>query len=208
MNPGMFITLEGIEGVGKTTALNVVVQWLRDSGHREVVATREPGGTALGESLRELLLDPVTGNIAPLAELLIIFAARAQHLDEFVRPQLARGATVVCDRFTDATYAYQGYGRRLPESLISATEAIVHPDLEPHLTLLLDAPPELALNRARTRGTSDRFELERVEFFERVRRGYLARAQMAANRFVVVDASQAMDLVHARIREILTGRCS
>jgi dTMP kinase len=207
MNPGLFITIEGIEGVGKTTALNVVVQWLRDQGQAEVLATREPGGTALGESLRGLLLDPGTGSIAPLSELLIIFAARAQHLDEIVRPQLARGATVVCDRFTDASYAYQGYGRGLPESVITATEAIVHPGLEPFLTLLLDAPPELALSRARARGTADRFERERVEFFERVRHGYLVRAQMAANRFVIVDASQEIELVHARIREILARRC-
>lgn len=204
--PARFITLEGIEGVGKTTAVACVTECLQGYGH-SVLATREPGGTHLGEGVRALLLDPVNDDMVPSAELLLIFAARAQHLEQRIRPALARGVTVVCDRFTDATYAYQGGGRGLACALIAAAEAMVHPDLQPDLTLLLDAPVELALTRARARGAADRFEQERLEFFVRVRDSYRARAAQDASRFVVVDASQPLATVHDRIRQILAERC-
>lgn len=206
MNPHAprFITLEGIEGVGKTTAVACVQAWFEARGDT-VLTTREPGGTPLGEGVRGLLLDPAHEDMVPAAELLLVFAARAQHLERCILPALTRGEMVICDRFTDATYAYQGYGRGLPLTLIAATEALVHPDLQPGLTLLLDAPVERALARARARGEADRFERERVEFFARVRTGYLARAT-GDTRFVVIDADQPIDKVHAAIRQALAGR--
>jgi dTMP kinase len=204
---GTFVTLEGIEGVGKTSAMAHVAAWFRDRGH-EVVCTREPGSTALGERVRELLLDPHGAAIAPLTELLLMFAARAQHLAEVVRPALAAGRTVVCDRFTDATYAYQGGGRGLADVTIAGAERLVHPDLQPHLTLLLDAEPRVALARAATRGTPDRFESERLAFFGRVRAAYLARARALPARFAIVDASWPLADVHAAIADILARRCT
>ncbi len=207
MEPARFITLEGIEGVGKTTAATCVAERLRVRRHT-VFATREPGGTPLGEGVRALLLDPTNHAMVPMAELLLLFAARAQHLEQFIRPALARGETVVCDRFTDASYAYQGGGRGLSEALIAAAEALVHPDLQPDLTVLLDAPADIALARARSRGPADRFELERVEFFVRVRERYLARAAAEPSRFIIVDAAQSMAAVHERLRQIVDERCA
>ncbi|CAN0510992.1 unnamed protein product, partial [Phaeothamnion confervicola] len=159
MNRAAFITLEGIEGVGKTSAVECVVAWLRAQG-REVTATREPGGTELGERIRALVLEHHDLAIAPLAELLLMFAARAQHLEQRIRPALARGVAVVCDRFTDATYAYQGAGRGLPVTHIDRAVQLVHSDLMPTLTILLDAPPDVGLRRARARSAADRFETE------------------------------------------------
>jgi dTMP kinase len=144
--------------------------------------------------------------IAPLAELLLMFAARAQHLEQRIRPALARGEAVVCDRFTDATYAYQGGGRGLPTSHIDSAAHLVHGDLAPTLTILLDASPEIGLSRARARSAADRFETEQVHFFERVRQAYLERAAAEPNRFAVIDASQAMADVHADIRARLAAR--
>lgn len=207
MNPAVFVTLEGIEGVGKTSAVATAVGWLEAAGHA-VVATREPGGTQLGERVRELLLDPRHAQMAPLTELLLLFAARAQHLAEVIRPALARGASVVCDRYTDATYAYQGGGRGLAPAVIAAAEALVHPGFEPNLTILLDAPPSLALTRARRRSSADRFEREELAFFERVRTAYRARAAAAPARWVVIDATRPLAAVHADIAGALARHCA
>lgn len=207
MSRGCFITLEGIEGVGKSSAVACVVDWLSAQG-RTVMSTREPGGTALGEQLRQLLLARDGVPIAPLAELLLMFAGRAQHLAERIRPALARGETVICDRFTDATFAYQGGGRGLPTADIAAAARLVHGDLAPDLTLLLDAPPALGLGRVLERGAADRFEAEQVEFFTRVRDAYLELAAREPARFVVIDASQPLETVHASIRAALAARLS
>ena len=207
MTRAAFITLEGIEGVGKTNAVECVVAWLRAQG-REVAVTREPGGTQLGERIRALVLEHNDIPIAPLAELLLMFAARAQHLEQRIRPALARGETVVCDRFTDATYAYQGAGRGLPATDIDSAVQLVHGDLKPTLTILLDAPPEVGLSRARARSAADRFETEQVQFFARVRQRYLERAAAEPARFAVIDARQNMASVHAEIRVCLSERLS
>jgi dTMP kinase len=199
---GRFVTLEGIEGVGKSTQCAVVAEELRALGH-PVVLTREPGGTALGEGIRALLLDESLPPMSSMAELLLIFAARAEHLEKVIRPALAAGQWVVCDRFTDATYAYQGGGRGLSVSGIEILESLVQGVLRPDLTLLLDAPVDLALTRARSRGTGDRFESERTDFFGRIRDAYLHRARTEAGRFRVVDASPAIDVVSDALRRIL-----
>ncbi len=206
MARGLFITLEGIEGVGKTTAVATVSAWLREQGHA-VVETREPGGTAIGEQIRGLLLARESAGMAIVTELLLMFAARAQHLAERIEPALAEGQVVVCDRFTDATYAYQGGGRGVDDALIAAAEAIVHPHLQPDLTLLLDAPPELGLERARGRGgAADRFELEQVEFFGRVRACYLARAAAEPTRYAVIDATRPLAEVSTALCAALARR--
>ncbi len=205
MNEEIFITLEGIEGVGKTSAVDCVTSWLRTQG-RVVTVTREPGGSQLGERVRALVLEHNGVAIAPLAELLLMFAARAQHLHERIRPALARGEAVVCDRFSDATYAYQGGGRGLPAAQIAAAATLVHGDLQPTLTILLDAAPEVGLSRARARSAADRFEVEQISFFERVRLAYLDLAQREPRRFVVIDASQDLASVHGAIRASLSER--
>jgi dTMP kinase len=202
---GRFITMEGGEGAGKSTMMERVAQWLEQSGHR-VIQTREPGGTELAEKLRDILLDRNNLLLCGTAELLLMFAARAQHLDERIRPALARGDWVLCDRFTDATWAYQGGGRGLPREHIEALENLVHGDLQPDLTLLLDLPVELGLQRASDRSQADRFEGESVEFFQRVRGAYLERAAAAPGRFSVIDASRELEEVWAEIRSVLQAR--
>ena len=202
---GSFITIEGVEGAGKSTMMDRVAAWLQDAGHR-VVRTREPGGTALAEKIREILLDKKNHSLSSKAELLLMFAARAENLAQNIRPALANGETVLCDRFTDATWAYQGGGRQLPEGDIAALERLVHGDLQPDLTLLLDLPVTLGLERAARRSASDRFELESAEFFERVRRAYLDRAAAAPERFAVIDASEDMESVWAQITGVLQAR--
>ena len=202
---GSFITIEGVEGAGKSTMMDRVAEWLQDAGHR-VVRTREPGGTALAEKIREILLDKKNHSLSSKAELLLMFAARAENLAENIRPALADGETVLCDRFTDATWAYQGGGRQLPEDDIAALERLVHGDLQPDLTLLLDLPVTLGLERAARRSASDRFELEAPEFFERVRRAYLDRAAESPERFAVIDASEDMESVWVQITGILEER--
>ncbi|MGK2927118.1 MAG: dTMP kinase [Lysobacterales bacterium] len=205
MKPGIFITIEGGEGAGKSTIMQRVAAWLDARGHR-VVSTREPGGTELAEKLRAILLDPNTVGLAGQAELLLMFAARAQHLAELIRPALERGDTVLCDRFTDATWAYQGGGRGLPREDIAALELLVHGDLQPDLTLLLDLPVEQGLQRASRRGAADRFEGEPAEFLERVRAAYLERAAAAPQRFVQVDASGSAEAVWAQVERTLQER--
>jgi dTMP kinase len=202
---GRFITLEGGEGAGKSTMLERVAGWLEQSG-AHVIKTREPGGTELAEKLREILLDRNNISLSGKAELLLMFAARAQHLDDLIRPALDRGDWVVCDRFTDATWAYQGGGRGLPGEDIQALETLVHGDLQPDLTLLLDLPVDQGLRRAHRRGQADRFEQETTKFFERVRKSYLERAVQAPGRFAVIDASLAVEEVWVQIQQALQDR--
>ena len=197
---GKFITLEGSEGVGKTTNLEFVYRYLESAGI-ESVQTREPGGTPLAEELREILLAVREETMSAQAELLMMFAARSQHLDQVIEPHLAAGRWVICDRFTDATYAYQGGGRGVDEDQIAALEALVHGDLQPDLTLYLDLAPEIASQRIAQR-KADRFELEKRAFFERVRASYLNRAERY-KRFAVIDASVTLAEVQNRIAEVL-----
>jgi len=194
---GAFVTLEGGEGVGKSTNLAFVVAHLEAHGV-EVVATREPGGTPLGETIRAWILDGEHGALSAEVEALLMFAARARHLDTVIRPALAAGKWVVCDRFTDATFAYQGGGRGAEIGLLRALEKGVQRGLEPDLTLLLDAPLDVGRRRIAER-TPDHFERERAPFFERVRRAYLERAQHDPKRVKVVDASGTLEQVQAAI---------
>jgi dTMP kinase len=203
--PGKFITIEGGEGAGKSTMMQRVAAWLGAHGHR-VVQTREPGGTELAEKLRDILLDKNTVGLSGQAELLLVFAARAQHLAQLIRPALQRGETVLCDRFTDATWAYQGGGRGLPREEIATLERLVHGDLQPDLTLLLDLPVEQGLQRASRRSVTDRFEKESAEFFGRVRQVYLDRAAMAPERFALIDASGSPETVWPQVEHALRER--
>ena len=205
---GRFVTMEGIEGVGKSTQVARLSEALKSLGVAHVV-TREPGGTPLAESIRDVVLTAREETLPPAAELLLMFAARAVHLANYIEPNLQAGRWVICDRFTDATYAYQGGGRQLPMSSIGELESMVQGTLRPHLTLLLDAPVENALARARRRNagsTEDRFERERNEFFERVRSVYRARAAAEPDRIAIIDATGSIDEVGARILEQLKVR--
>lgn len=199
---GCFITLEGTEGVGKSTNLRFI-QSVLDEYKVRYQLTREPGGTPLAEQIRELLLDNRTETVAHDAELLLVFAARAQHLDQVVKPALQKGDWVLCDRFTDATFAYQGGGRGLDNGFISQLETMVQRGLQPDLTVLLDLPVDIGLARASQRGELDRFENEKVAFFERVREAYLARAKADPDRFAVIDASGTLEQVQQQIRTVL-----
>jgi len=199
---GVFITVEGGEGVGKSTNIHFVAELLRAAGH-EPLLTREPGGTALAEKIRQLLLAPADEPVCEMTELLLVFAARAQHLERVIKPALAEGRWVLCDRFTDATYAYQGGGRGLDQALIGRLEALVQNDLRPDLTLLLDAPVAVGKARADARGAPDRFESEQIAFFERVRAIYRQRAEAEPRRFCVVDAGQPLAAVQAQLRACL-----
>lgn len=200
---GRFLTLEGTEGVGKTTNLLFIRQWLEQHGI-EVVQTREPGGTPLAEEIRELLLAPRNESVDSTAELLLVFAARAQHLAGVIKPALERGAWVLCDRFTDATYAYQGAGREMGYKTISALEGLVQGELRPDMTLLLDLPVETGLARAHARNQPDRFESEKVEFFGRVRNAYLQQASADPERVRVIDAAKTLEQVQQQIASELT----
>lgn len=199
---GQFITLEGTEGVGKTTNLEFIKQWLEKQGIALTV-TREPGGTPLAEELRELLLAKRSEAVDPTAELLMIFAARAQHLNQVIIPALNRGEWVLCDRFTDATYAYQGFGRGLSTELVERLENMVQGELRPDLTIVLDIDVETGLARAGQRAELDRFESEAVDFFHRVRKGYQTRAEQAPDRYRVVDAGQSLDGVQSDLEGVL-----
>ncbi len=200
--PGRFITLEGIEGVGKSTNLSFVADFLRKQGI-EIEVTREPGGTLLAEKIRGLLLDSPAGTVPPMTELLLMFAARASHLAERIEPALQRGTWVLCDRFTDASYAYQGGGRSIPREHIGSLERLVQADRRPDLTLLLDATPDLTEQRRASRGVMDRFEAEDQAFFSRVAREYRRRAAQDAARFRVIDAAQPLKAVQAELRNVL-----
>jgi dTMP kinase len=204
VSAGKFITLEGIEGAGKSTAARHVAGFLRARGHG-VLATREPGGTPLAERVRQIVLERGTEGVSPVTETLLMFAARALHVDNVIRPALARGEWVVCDRFTDATRAYQGSGRGVAAVLIADLAHAVHGDLSPDCTLLLDLPVAAGLARARARAAAatDRFEAETLAFFERVRAGYLAIARAEPDRVSVIDAAQPLPGVLHAIEGVL-----
>ncbi len=197
-HPGHFLVLEGIEGSGKTTQIERLDTALRAAGHA-VRNTREPGGTALGERLRGLLLDPDLPGMCAESELLLMFAARAQHLHEVIRPALQAGDWVLSDRFTDASFAYQGAGRGLGSQRVAQLEDWLQGDLRPDLVILLDIDPETGLDRAVQRGRRDRIEREALDFFERARQAYRERAERAPGRYLVVDASADPDTVAERI---------
>lgn len=198
MKAGRFITFEGIDGAGKSTHIAPFAELLRSRGHR-VEVTREPGGTELGELLRDMTLNHA---MAPLTELLLVFAARAEHLACRIRPALARGDWVVCDRFTDSTFAYQGAGREMGTDRVRVLESLVHPDLQPDHTFLFDlAPAEAARRRAAARA-ADRFEAEDLQFFERVRAGYLRRAQEASGRFTLIDGTESVSRIKNQLERI------
>ncbi|WP_137886920.1 dTMP kinase [Pseudomonas sp. 2FE] len=199
---GLFITLEGPEGAGKSTNREYLAERLRAQGI-DVLLSREPGGTPLAERIRELLLASSAEPMAADTELLLVFAARAQHLAEVIRPALARGAVVLCDRFTDATYAYQGGGRGLSEARIAVLESFVQGELRPDLTLIFDLPVEVGLARAAARGRLDRFEQEGRDFFESVRQAYLRRATAEPARYRVVDAAQSLVEVQQSLDALL-----
>lgn len=200
---GRFITLEGGEGVGKSSNLEFIRGHLEAAG-KPVIVTREPGGTALGEQIRALLLDHRHDGMSADSELLLMFAARAEHLARVIRPALAEGKWVLCDRFTDATYAYQGGGRGISAERISSLETWVQGALRPDLTLLFDAPVAVGMARAgRREGNADRFEREELTFFERVRQSYLDQAKRFPERYRVIDAGQALAAVHRLLRHEL-----
>ena len=197
-----FITLEGIEGVGKTSNLQFIQSLLEQQGH-ECVVTREPGGTALGESLRGLLLNHADDAMSADAELLMMFAARAEHLNKVICPALAENKVVLCDRFTEATYAYQGGGRQLDVEKIAQLEQWVQGDLRPDLTVILDAPVAVGRERAGKRSAPDRIEKEKDDFFQRVREAYISLAEQHPNRMCLIDASLTLAQVQSQISDVL-----
>lgn len=196
MEKGKFITVEGVDGAGKSTQIAVIEQALRDRGI-DLVRTREPGGPETAEKIRGLLL---TEPMSPKCELLLMFAAREENLDKIIRPALAKGQWVLCDRFTDASYAYQGFGRGRSIEEIRILENFVHPDLKPDLTVLFDVPTEVAA--ARLSRKLDRFEKESQDFHRRVREGYLRMAEAEPERFYVVDGTQTPEQISAQLREV------
>ncbi len=200
---GRFITLEGIEGAGKSSQVLPVRQLLAERGI-DVLTTREPGGSPVAERIRALLLDRANTGMSHTAELLLVFAARAEHLEKVVVPALAKGTWVLCDRFTDATYAYQGGGRGEDPRRIGILEDLVQGSLRPDLTMVFDLAPDLGLARARGRGEADRFESERLAFFEGARGAYLERARALPERYRVVDAAQPLESVTGRVRDIIS----
>lgn len=207
---GFFLTIEGCEGAGKTTAKGVVLRWLQGAG-RAFIETREPGGTPLAEQLRTLLLSEHEETVTDTTELLMVFAARSQNLSQRIEPALAEGKVVVCDRFTDATFAYQGGGRGIDEQRIAVLEQLVQGDRRPDMTLLLDVEPELGLARAKGRALEqgeslDRIEQEAIGFFHRVRNVYLARAERFPEQYVVIDGSQPIVRVEEQIINALQAR--
>ena len=203
----MFITIEGIDGTGKSTQLRLLVRHLRAQGIR-VLATREPGGTKLGDQIRKTLLSSQTVKLAPLAELALIYAARAQHLEEVVRPALTRGEIVISDRFNDASFAYQGYGRKLGAAAVRALDRVICGRTQPDLTLVLDIAPRVALERARGRefrrnSVHSRFEAEGLKFHARVRAGYLAIARREPKRVKLIEAGRPVAEVQAKVRRVV-----
>lgn len=195
---GLFITIEGGEGVGKSTNIALLETFLTERGV-EIISTREPGGTQLGEDIRSLLLQTRPAPISPMAELLLIFAARAQHIRDVIEPALDQGKWVLCDRFTDATYAYQCGGRGIPTEVVSSLERLVQNDLRPDYTILLDVPVAVGMSRAHNRGTLDRFEQESPEFFERVRESYLEMAKANTDRYHILDAGCPLEHVQSAL---------
>lgn len=202
---GKFISLEGGEASGKSTNIHFIAEYLK-SQQIPYILTHEPGGTPLAEELRKFLLQNHKERIAPKTELLLMFASRAQHLAEVILPALENGKWVICSRFTDSTYAYQGYGRGVPLGDIAALEQVVQGQLQPDLTILLDLPVEIALERANKRGLLDRIEQEDRTFFERIRNAYLTRAKQFPDRFRVIDASKPLEQVQDEIIETISNQ--
>lgn len=205
MTRGLFITIEGGEGVGKSTNIEFIKTLLKEQGI-ECIVTREPGGTPLAEEIREVLIANRDEKVTSETELLLMFAARAQHLHQKILPALENGTWVISDRFTDATYAYQSGGRGVSAEKVALLENFVQGDIRPDLTFLLDAPVEIGMERAKNRGKLDRFEEEKLEFFNRVRNNYRERAKAEPNRFMVVDATQSLEDVQADIEVILSKK--
>lgn len=199
---GIFITLEGTEGVGKSSALHYLENFFQQL-QLKTITTREPGGTIIAEKIRSILLSEHEEKMCSDTELLLMFAGRAQHLDRVIKPALLQGHIVLCDRFTDATYAYQGGGRGIPQQRIGVIEQWVQKDLQPNLTLLFDAPVELGLNRISSRHVKDRIEQERNEFFERVRSAYLERAYQHPERFKIIDATLPLVEVEQNLHTVM-----
>lgn len=202
MTRGKFITLEGGEGAGKSTNANWIADYLRDKG-KVVTVTREPGGTEVSEAIRHVLLSPTLPAMHSDTELLLMFAARNEHLQTKILPALAAGSWVICDRFTDATYAYQGYGRGVALSRIAQLEQWVQGALKPDYVLLFDLDVETGMARAQARGQTDRFEQEQQDFFTRIRAGYQARASADPQRYPIIDAGQPLGQVREHLRQIL-----
>ncbi|MCP4879046.1 MAG: dTMP kinase [Gammaproteobacteria bacterium] len=202
MELGRFISIEGGEGAGKSTSVAFIKAYLQNQGIA-VVSTREPGGTQLAEQLRQLLLNHHDEDIDPYTELLMMFAARRQHVTQVIEPALAAGKWVLCDRFTDCSYAYQGYGRKLPLDFIDQLALWIHGDTNPDLTLLLDLDIKVGMQRARQRNSLDRIESETMAFFEAARQGYLLRAQAEPQRFSIIDAAQDIAGVQKQLQEAL-----
>ena len=202
MYPGKFITIEGTEGAGKSTGLNYIKDILQQQGI-DFITTREPGGTPIAEKIRELLLDRANTALCDDAELLLMFAARAQHLNELIIPALRSGQWVISDRFTDATYAYQGGGRGLPWEKIARLEQWVQGDLRPDATILLDIPVEQGMERVRSRGETDRFEEEQMSFFRRIREAYLKLARENPQRYYIIDTRPAIEEVYQQLDRVL-----
>ena len=200
---GKFITIEGGEGAGKSTNIDFIKAFLNKKGI-DIVFTREPGGTPLAERIREILLDKSETSIYSDTELLLMFAARAQHINEVILPAINKGSWVICDRFTDATYAYQGGGRGIDMQRIEILENWVQGDLRPDLTIIFDLPIELGLERAGKRSQPDRFELEDLEFFQRVREAYLSRAKQRPEKYAVINAEPNLSSVQNELTEVLT----
>lgn len=203
---GKFISLEGSEGVGKTTSLNFIKDYIESQGHN-VIVTREPGGTPLAEDLRNILLTNRQEKVDADAELLLMFAARCQHVNSLIKPALDNGDWVLCDRFTDATFAYQGGGRGIETSRISEIENWSIQAFSPDLTLLLDMSVEEGMARTRKRGKPDRFESEKMEFYEKIRSAYLQRAEQFPDRIKVIDAAPEIETVQSSIRQVMQSFC-
>jgi dTMP kinase len=202
---GFFLTIEGTEGVGKSTALQFIQGYLTQA-KKKFIVTREPGGTPIAEQIRQVLLAPYADAkeiMLPETELLLMFAGRAQHIQQVILPALAEGKWVVSDRFVDASFAYQGAGRQIDLSRLEMLESWLLQGLSPNLTILLDAPAEIGLARVKQRGSQDRIEQEKIDFFERVRAGYLARVAQDKNRFHIIDAAQPLELIQIELKKVL-----
>ncbi len=200
---GLFITFEGVEGAGKTTNIEYIAEKIKASGH-EILLTREPGGTELSEAIRELLISKEYPEMHITTELLLMFAARSEHLNKKIIPAINEGKWVLCDRFTDATFAYQGGGRGIPETTISTLETLVQGTLKPDYTFLFDLNAEVGLARAKNRGETDRFEQQHIDFFNRVRAKYLVMAETEKHRYRIVNAEHDLSTVQIQISQLLT----
>ena len=204
MKKGLFITLEGIEGAGKSTVVDFIWDFLTKEGH-DVIKTREPGGTVIGEQIREILLKNENDTLTYDTELLLVFSARAQHIQEVILPALSSGKIILCDRFTDASYAYQGGGRDIDASRINLLEKWVQEDLRPNLTLLFDLDVSIGMQRTKKRSDADRFEREEINFFEKIRNTYLERAKNEPQRFRIINSASSLESVKEQIITILKG---